>query len=152
MLGLTISRRAIRVPAKLFPPVQLVASQSRSGQEHPSQSTQPPLPFDHPSTRLLPDVSIARSSVPTPQILQRRLINRRRLRRGNKIPRGIRQTCYAVRRGWGLISDHSDERYMVARILVGTTMPIITRMDNPQWFRENAEPYVFSRMTRLSRT
>ena len=23
-------------------------------------------------------------------------------------------------------------------------MSIITRMDNPQWFRENAEPYVFS--------
>jgi len=37
-----------------------------------------------------------------------------------------------------------DERYMVARILIGTTMSIITRMDNPQWFKENAEPYVFS--------
>jgi len=33
---------------------------------------------------------------------------------------------------------------MVARILVGTTMSIITRMDNPQWFKENAEPHVFS--------
>jgi hypothetical protein len=33
---------------------------------------------------------------------------------------------------------------MVARILVGTTMSIITRMDNPQWFKDNAEPYVFS--------
>ena len=33
---------------------------------------------------------------------------------------------------------------MVARILVGTTMSIITRMDNPEWFKENAEPYVFS--------
>lgn len=33
---------------------------------------------------------------------------------------------------------------MVARILVGTTMSVITRMDNPQWFKENAEPYVFS--------
>lgn len=34
---------------------------------------------------------------------------------------------------------------MVARILVGTTMSVITRMDNPKWFKENAEPYVFSR-------
>jgi hypothetical protein len=34
---------------------------------------------------------------------------------------------------------------MVARILVGTTMSIITRMDNPKWFMENAEPHVFSR-------
>lgn len=33
---------------------------------------------------------------------------------------------------------------MVARILVGTTMSIITRMDNPKWFKENAEPFVFS--------
>jgi len=40
--------------------------------------------------------------------------------------------------------SYSDERYMVARILVGTTMSIITRMDNPQWFKENAEPHVFS--------
>ena len=23
-------------------------------------------------------------------------------------------------------------------------MSVITRMDNPQWFKENAEPYVFS--------
>jgi hypothetical protein len=28
--------------------------------------------------------------------------------------------------------------------LVGITMSIVTRMDNPQWFKENAEPYVFS--------
>jgi hypothetical protein len=33
---------------------------------------------------------------------------------------------------------------MVARIVVGTTMSIITRMDNPKWFEENAEPHVFS--------
>jgi len=33
---------------------------------------------------------------------------------------------------------------MVARILVGTTVSIITRMDNPKWFKENAEPHVFS--------
>ena len=33
---------------------------------------------------------------------------------------------------------------MVARIVVGTTMSIITRMDNPKWFKENAEPHVFS--------
>ena len=33
---------------------------------------------------------------------------------------------------------------MVARILVGTTVSIITRMDSPKWFKENAEPHVFS--------
>ena len=33
---------------------------------------------------------------------------------------------------------------MVARILVGTAMSVITRMDNLQWFKENAEPHVFS--------
>jgi len=33
---------------------------------------------------------------------------------------------------------------MVARIVVGTTMSIITKMDNPKWFKENAEPHVFS--------
>ena len=42
------------------------------------------------------------------------------------------------------VKSHRDERYMVARILLGTTMSIITRMDNPKWFRENAEPHVFS--------
>lgn len=41
-------------------------------------------------------------------------------------------------------SSRRDERYMVARILVGTIMSIITRMDNPQWFKEHAEPHVFS--------
>lgn len=44
------------------------------------------------------------------------------------------------------VKPYSDERYMVARILVGTTMSIITRMDNPKWFKENAEPYVFSQV------
>lgn len=33
---------------------------------------------------------------------------------------------------------------MVARILVGTVMSIITRMDDPRWFEDNAEPHVFS--------
>ena len=42
------------------------------------------------------------------------------------------------------MKPRSDERYMVARILVGTTMSIITRMGNPEWFKENAELYVFS--------
>ena len=30
-------------------------------------------------------------------------------------------------------------------------MSIITRMDNPQWFKENAEPHVFSQ-TRYDKT
>lgn len=42
------------------------------------------------------------------------------------------------------VKSHSDERYMAARILVGTTASIITQMDDPRWFKENAEPYVFS--------
>jgi len=46
---------------------------------------------------------------------------------------------------------YSDERYMVARILVGITVSIITRMDNPKWFKENAEPHVFSQ-TRYEKT
>jgi len=40
---------------------------------------------------------------------------------------------------------------MVARILVKIAAFLITRMDNPEWFKKNVEPYVFSR-TRYERT
>jgi hypothetical protein len=42
------------------------------------------------------------------------------------------------------MSSHSDERYMVARILVDTSTYIVTRTDDPKQFKDNAKPYVFS--------
>jgi len=70
-------------------------------------------------------------------------VSRRRLRRGGRISCG-RPPWACVTGEVTNLKSYSDERYMVAWILVGTTMSIITQMDNPQWFKENAGPHVFS--------
>lgn len=125
-------------------PVRLVAPQSPSDQERPSPPThRRPTTSDCTSKHLSPDVSIKRLSVPPPQTPQKRLMNRKRPGRGNGISRGMSLRICVIG-GVLNLKSYSDERYMVARILVGTAMSIITRMDNPQWFKENAEPHVFS--------
>jgi len=40
---------------------------------------------------------------------------------------------------------------MVARVLVGVTVSLITRRDDPERFKENVEPYIFSQ-TQYART
>jgi len=145
MLGLTISRRAIQVPTKRFatrsisrptvsfrPRTSPTSSDSAAYPVRPSLQTAFTRCFHHETVCSSPADAAEGSSDPKEgekrvEDLSRYVVVNTRHRRGGQ--------CQVL---------HSDERYMVARILIGTTMSIITRMDNPQWFKENAESHVFS--------
>jgi len=152
MLGLTISRRAIQVPTKRFatrsisrPTVSFRPRISLATDTGPSYRFQ--TSFKIPFTRFLHHETVGPGTSDTPETSsEQQEVGRREEGLSRYV---VLKHVSSARLPTS--SPYSDERYMVARILVGTTMSIITRMDNPQWFKENAEPHVFSQ-TRYDKT
>ena len=68
------------------------------------------------------------------------------LRRASRHPPGIqRRQIYASSEAVNINSLGGEWEDTVARTLVVTTASVITQLDNPQWFKTSAWPYVFSR-------
>lgn len=152
MLGLTISRRAIQVPTKRFATRSIsrpiISFRPRTGSLTPDPSSHHlQWSFKTPFARDFRHEAVGSSAtidaLETP-------IEQQEADKGEHQDLLTRYVFASFSRSYSLlgarftIKRHRDERYMVARILVGTTMSIITRMDNPKWFKENAEPHVFS--------
>lgn len=144
MLGLTISRRAVQVPTKRFATRSIsrpiFSFRPRTGSLTPDPSSHHlQLSFKTPFARDFHHETVSSSATDTPETpVEQQEADKEKQDLSRYV---VASSCL----GEALIVEpHRDEQYMVARILVATTMSIITRMDNPKWFKENAEPHVFS--------
>ena len=149
MLGLTISRRGIQVPTKRFAtrsisrPIVLFRPRTGPLTPDPSPFHRWQLSFKTPFARDFHHGATSSSTTDAQETpIEQQEANR--VKEEDLSLYVVADSRLGEFDGSLSTYHHRDERYMVARILVGTTMSIITRMDNPRWFRENAEPHVFS--------